>query len=127
MTRKFVKCSIFLKKLIFPVARKAGLGTPHICPEYRQTEVQRGLVTDQRSHSQEEAASRPDAFLQAPNPTLNPRLSLGQAAFRLGRPIPLSKDSTSPRQTGIHLSECPVCAQPCRGHWGREEAGILCA
>ena len=37
MTRKFMKCSIFKKKqLIFPVARKAGLGTPHICPENRQ-------------------------------------------------------------------------------------------
>lgn len=81
-----------------------------------QVEVQRGSVSGYRSHSQEVAAFMSVPGLLTPNTTLATRLSLSLVGFRFGHPVPLSKDGISQRQRGVHFSEWPVCAQPCRGH-----------
>lgn len=50
------------------------------------------------------------------NTTLAIGLSLGLVGFTSGHPVLLSKDGISQRQRGVHFSEWPECAQPCREH-----------
>ena len=62
--------------------RQAWVPPPTFVPSTNRGS--KALVTGQRSHGQEVAASRSVAGLQTPNPTLTTRLSLSQVAFRLG-------------------------------------------